>query len=78
MTLSIDKNIPIPPVETIIRKQRFPYNTMEIGDSFFLPNRETRDIRTYINKAAKRNSIECWCAKDTKEGISGVRVWRVK
>lgn len=44
MNIQIDKNIPIPQMTGMLSgEQKYPWNKLEIGDSFFLPPGEGED-----------------------------------
>jgi len=71
----IDKNIPIPEFQTIVRtpgnprNYKLPWEKMEVGDSFFCK----RMISTTSNKGVRKGYIYL---RRKVEG--GHRVWRVK
>lgn len=72
--LKIERDIPVP--ETRGRHAKYPFNEMEIGDSFFVPA-DDRPIpilqRSIIASAHKLESKFVTRAVD-----GGVRVWRVE
>ena len=63
---------------------KYPFKSMEVGDSFFVPNGvySPRSPGVYINaytlgSQAIPNSK--WCARTlTENGVKGLRIWRVK
>jgi len=63
--MKIEKNILIPSMS------KYPINEMEIGDSFFLENRESAPIGVY--NTARRSGAKVTLRK---EG-NGYRVWRI-
>jgi hypothetical protein len=64
--LPIDKNIPIPP------SSQYPFAQMEVGDSFYAPNKRPGHFTAYMEKF-RRQDLEFTCR--TVPG--GVRVWRI-
>jgi len=69
-TIQIDKKIP-PPEEK--KRNFYPYKSMEIGESFFVPEVETRLMCNNNNRVAKATGKK-FVAR--REG-NGVRVWRI-
>jgi hypothetical protein len=65
--IKIDKQIPIPN-----GRNKYPFAEMEIGDSFFVANVRSSNIqlRYYKPKQFTRRSV-------VKDGVQGVRVWRI-
>ena len=73
--IKVDKNIPMPPRKTNMGSSKYPFPTMDVGDSFFLAGAAKGKFGglLYKNKPkrfAPRNVVE--------NGISGVRVWRIE
>jgi hypothetical protein len=56
----------------------FPFEGMEIGDSFFVPTLKPSAMIYAIESGAKRSEIKVKAFTTSKEGCLGVRVWRVK
>lgn len=72
MNYPIEKGIQGP----IIRVRRFyPYNEMEVGDSFFVPGAKISHVTACSTYHARHNPGKRFTAR-TMEG--GVRVWRVE
>lgn len=67
MTFKIDKNIPVPAANSG-RKRVYPWTDMEVGDSFFVPDKTREQVNAVSphGKYTKRNEN------------GGVRVWRIK
>ena len=65
----IEKDVPVPTRYS----NQYPLDDMEVGDSFFAPNRTSSDLSTPIVRARKLGK-KFTCR--TKDG--GVRVWRVE
>ena len=78
MTLTIDRGIPPPPSRGI--SKRYPWSQMEIGDSFFVPSSLTKaaTVRSATAYAKKRNGATYATSEIVENGVSGVRVWRIK
>jgi hypothetical protein len=72
--IKIEKGIPIPR-----RKQKYRFRDMEVGDSFFVPNRSARAMSgciVYHNKNGKH-----FIVRDCDENgrpYGGTRIWRDK
>lgn len=72
--IKIEKNIPLPP-----KRNKYPFNKMEIGDSIFCAGKNTKLLRASVFSAsaqwAKRNNKGVKFTS-AKEG-SGIRIWRI-
>jgi len=69
----IEKGIEIPKVVRAAKPCKYPWKTMEIGDSFFV-ERSAREMSSMIAHAGKR-----WGKKFTVRTVDGgSRVWRIK
>jgi hypothetical protein len=51
---------------------------MAVGDSFFVPCLECKDLNREINSLAKMFDIEVEIKYRTEELIKGLRTWRVR
>ena len=69
----IEKGIEIPK-GPIVRKRRYPFLKMEIGDSIFIEGKTVSSISGSRNWAKHRHKIETVCRAEN----GGVRVWRVE
>jgi len=73
--------IPIPKIPRKPRAEKYPWKSLKVGDSFFVPNMTRTDMASSMYPAMRRNKIKCKTAEDTVRGairpIVGVRVWRV-
>lgn len=81
-TYKIEKNIPLPPAETLKAKQNsYPFKYMEVGDSFLVDTNYSRiRMQKYSNAArgwAKALTSGKWkfAIRKTDDGI---RIWRIK
>lgn len=68
----IEKNVPVPSGSGIGRPSKYPFNAMEVGESFSFPN----EIFKRVSSAASMASS----ASGKKFKVSGVhnRCWRVE
>lgn len=55
----------------------FPFQGMDIGDSFFIPTLRFAEMIYAITTGAKRAKIRVKAFVTTKDGHIGVRAWRV-
>jgi len=72
--LKIDKGIPLPARKG--RAKKYPFDQMDIGDSFLVPVGATKSdssIYSSMSQAKKRLNINLTCARVD----GGVRVWRI-
>lgn len=56
----------------------FPFEGMEVGDSFFIPTLRPAEMVYIVDGAAKRVKMRVRSFPSTKEGHLGVRVWRIR
>ena len=73
--INLDKNVPLPSKRA--QAQVYPFDKMEIGDSFFVDLETGRTVR---NRASlmTRSDFRLTCRTVTENGIRGVRVWRIE
>jgi len=55
----------------------FPFQGMEVGDSFFVPTLRFAEMIYAIENGAKRDGIRVKCYVTSKDEHLGVRAWRV-
>ncbi len=72
--IAIEKNIPIP--NTKGRKAKYPFATMEVGDSFLLEK---------VPKNTVLNAARSWAIRHKKKHVftirfidGNTRIWRIK
>ena len=70
-TITIDKNIPIPGLIGG-RRAVYPWDTLEVNESFFVADRTTKNFGSMVYSASKRTGRKF--ISRTVDG--GVRVWR--
>lgn len=56
----------------------FPFDGMEVGESFFIPTMKPAQMTTAIEDGAKRAGVRVKTFITTKESVLGVRAWRVR
>lgn len=55
----------------------FPFESMGVGDSFFIPTLKTSTMIYAIESGAKRAGIKVRTFVTMKDGCLGVRAWRL-
>lgn len=70
----IEKGIPVPKMTGAGRKTKYPFESMEVGDSFFIKDTKVKTISRTCCQHGKRLSRKF--ASRTVDG--GVRVWRTE
>jgi len=55
----------------------FPYSGMNIGDSFFIPTMKPAYMTYVIDTTAKKFGVKIKVLTTTKDGVLGVRAWRI-
>lgn len=71
MAYTIDKNVPMPGVSSL---GIYPWDEMDIGDSFLIKDKKAGSIRTLAWFAGKQHGRKF----STRTVDDGVRVWRIK
>jgi len=56
----------------------FPFNNMEVGDSFFIPTLRFAEMLYAIDSGSKRAGIKVKSYITVKDEHIGVRTWRVR
>lgn len=90
----IKKGIPIPGNPTGHSGRRiYPFQELDVGDMFFIPNRQKNNFAPHTWKYGKRHNVsfttrlcymketlEGWapCEETEKGAVRGIGVWRVK
>lgn len=72
MTFKVEKGIPL--IHHRAPNGSYPFGTMEIGDSFFVPNVV---IETISSATRNFRQYKFTCRTLTENGIKGVRCWRI-
>lgn len=76
----VEKKVPVPE-EGPSRMKRYPLGSMEVGDSFFVPEDEVNNLGSVVQSAhkyGKRHKVFFTTRRVTESGLVGVRVWRVE
>lgn len=75
--MKIEKNIPIPPVQSS-KGEGYPFRAMEIGDSFMVPlkDKTARELQQRMARKANYVSARYTMKFTTRVVEGGVRVWR--
>jgi hypothetical protein len=77
--ITIDKDIPIPTKMQLGRRSKYPFDIMDVGDSFFVPGRDGKSFGGTVTAARKRYTDMSFEMRTVKEdGVVGVRVWRTE
>lgn len=75
--IKIDKNVPFP--QHLLRQMKYPFDQMEVGDSFFAPMQDPRNISGSVAAAKKKHPKRGFTTEGRFEGnFFGVRVWRTE
>jgi len=72
MTFKIDKDVPIPQV-----LGQYPFEQMEIGDSFFAAGHTTNQIQNAASNHRKKGK-KFRSRRVTENGVEGTRIWRIE
>lgn len=56
----------------------FPFDGMNVGDSFFIPTLKVAETIYIVDTRAKEAKVKVKAYAAIKEGCIGVRVWRVR
>lgn len=91
------KNVPIPSAvsarQRVGRRRKYPFNTMDVGEMFFVPNRTKNNLTTHASAVGRklgrkfatrlmhmRDTGDHWepCAESDDGAVIGVGVWRTK
>jgi hypothetical protein len=57
---------------------KYPYDLMQVGDSFFVPGKRTAQLAGPTHSAAQRRGWKLVSRFEAVDGVTGVRVYRVK
>jgi hypothetical protein len=72
---TIEDNVPMP--EKHVR-WKYPFGKLEVGQSFFVPHKDTTQMSALCKRAARRLEARFASAKAERDGQSGTRVWRTE
>ena len=68
MTIKIDHNVPIPSPKG---DRKYPFGTMEVGESFFVAGKINIQYHAYKPRKFTQRIV-------TENGARGLRVWRIE
>lgn len=76
----IDKNVKMPPKGQ--KPSKYPFQQMEVGDSFFVPNpkdKKRSPITSATHSANKKLAPKRFTSRTvTESGVMGMRIWRTQ
>jgi hypothetical protein len=55
----------------------FPFDGMNVGDSFFIPTLRPSEMLFVVDNRAKAAGIKIKAYASSKDGQLGIRVWRI-
>lgn len=76
MYVAEDTGIPQKPKQ-VSRKRKYPWQTMKVWQSFFVPESECKSIAAQASMAGKILGVKFSCRKTIENGVRGTRVNRV-
>jgi uncharacterized protein (DUF2249 family) len=72
--IQIEKSVPLPKKEDGRKRTKFPWDSMEVGDSFFVEGTKRTSMSSNITQINATRAPK----KFTQRSVEGgVRVWRV-
>ena len=74
----IEKNVPIPKPQVVGRPSKYPFEKMDVGDSFFVENQKHESVyklSVTISQATRRSRLK-GKRFTVRQLDGGVRVWR--
>lgn len=84
--INLEKNVPLPEIgrgSNRIEKQtdrtKYPISEMEVGDSFFVPEKlaVNKTLGNYFTYRAKQIGIRVTTRTVNEQNMRGVRCWRI-
>ena len=75
MSFVIEKDVPLPQKNV---RWKYPFDQLELGDSFFVVNKDTTQMSALCKRASKRYGGRFVTSKAEKDDQTGVRVWRLE
>jgi hypothetical protein len=74
----IDKGVALPDAKGGGGKAKYPWEALDVGDSFFSPGAKIETFYTLTSAASKKFARKFLARKWDEAGVAGVRVWRTK
>lgn len=75
MSFKIEKGVALPATVRSGGKAKYPWNDMEIGDSFFVQGAKVETFYTLTATQNKKDASKRFIARKVEDGV---RVWRVE
>ena len=75
---TIDKNVPAPAVANLGAPAKYPWRAMDVGDSFFVPEKTASYMTSAALNAGRTLGRKYTVRTVTENGVKGARVWRVE
>jgi hypothetical protein len=75
MSFKIEKNVAVPASVRTGGKSKYPWNEMDVGDSFFVPGAK---VETFYTLTATQNKKDAGRRFIARKVDDGVRVWRIE
>jgi hypothetical protein len=69
--MKIEKNIPIPEITS----KRYPFDEMEVGDSFLVPPLQVPSARSLMSYTNRKDKSKSFMSRTSEDGI---RIWRIR
>lgn len=94
--LNVQKGVPLPEINRAPKgvRRKYPIETMEVGDMFFVPGRSSKSVSAYISRISKDvpgrfSARSCFMVKDGDgnwqpcepggpPACEGTGVWRIE
>ena len=73
----LEKDVPMPSRASGGGKPKYPWSSMEEGDSFFVAGAKIETFYTLTSTARKKYNANFVARKWQEDGVNGVRVWRI-
>jgi len=76
MKFDITKGLRIPPADNSKWGKKYPFDQLEIGDSFWIPRKAASEMSGSIRYWKKRLGHSYTTRKEVRADVPGVRIWR--
>lgn len=76
--IKIDKGVPLPEPSKRGPKHVYPWEKLQVGDSFFVPGKKTNTFGGQLTRFKKSAGIKCVIRTVTENNVKGVRIWRIE
>lgn len=75
MSFKVEQNVPVPKGERRGSARVFPFDTLEIGESFTVPLEQERSVRSAASVGNRKKDAKSFTCQKQLEGT--IRCWRV-